>query len=549
MADETKRGISTPPGTILGYRANGQPIYPIAGGAPGDDEPAPANGGGPRLTHTQTVNRQREIDTEMQRIGELEAPTTEDETYFEELRTEFHELDAYRKKLERQAKLDSVREIVDGPLRDAARAGARRPAGRVESGQADWYDKDSILEPDSVEDKRFRNPWKLDEMRTYGRPQSEIVAEVRSRALSAVEQMQVASDNIRSAATDIIERFDDEGGNLSRLALALSEPEYLRAWSRMARDPQAGEGGLSDTERHSVARVKSLARAMSLTDTAGGYLVPFQLDPTIILTSDGSRNDIRQAARQVVATGDVWHGVSAGAVSWGYRAEAAEAGDDSPTLAQPTVPIYTADGFVPISMEALADASNIAAEVGALLAQGKDDLEAVTFATADGSGKPTGIVTALVAGSSIVTVTTGDTLAVGDVHKVHDAVPARYRGRPSAAWLANNQIYSKIRQFDNAGGAGLWARLGEGRPDGMIGRQVLEAEAMDGTYGSGENYVLIFGDFSNYVIADRIGTTVEFIPHLFGNSNRPTGQRGWYAYVRHGADSVNDGAFRVLNVT
>jgi DNA polymerase III gamma/tau subunit len=32
-------GISVPPGTILGYRADGRPIYPIAGGAETDDEP------------------------------------------------------------------------------------------------------------------------------------------------------------------------------------------------------------------------------------------------------------------------------------------------------------------------------------------------------------------------------------------------------------------------------------------------------------------------------------------------------------------------------
>jgi hypothetical protein len=32
-------GISVPPGTVLGYRADGRPIYPIAGGAETDDEP------------------------------------------------------------------------------------------------------------------------------------------------------------------------------------------------------------------------------------------------------------------------------------------------------------------------------------------------------------------------------------------------------------------------------------------------------------------------------------------------------------------------------
>lgn len=63
----------------------------------------------------------------------------------------------------------------------------------------------------------------------------------------------------------------------------------------------------------------------------------------------------------------------------------------------------------------------------------------------------------------------------------------------------------------------------------------------------GNDNILVFGEFQNYVVADRVGTTVEFIPHLFAlGNNRPSGQRGWYAYARVGADSVNDGAFRVL---
>ncbi|PWG74840.1 phage major capsid protein, partial [Enterococcus hirae] len=89
-------------------------------------------------------------------------------------------------------------------------------------------------------------------------------------------------------------------------------------------------------------------RAMSLTDNAGGYLVPFQLDPTVIITSDGSTNPVRQIARKVVATGDTWNGVSSAAVSWSWDAEAAEVSDDATTFAQPSIPIYKAAGFVPI---------------------------------------------------------------------------------------------------------------------------------------------------------------------------------------------------------
>ena len=75
---------------------------------------------------------------------------------------------------------------------------------------------------------------------------------------------------------------------------------------------------------------------------------------------------------------------------------------------------------------------------------------------------------------------------------------------------------------------------------------------MDGVITAlADNLMAIFGDFSNYVIADRVGMTVETIQHLLDGSTPsvPTGQRGVYAYYRVGADSVNDGAFSMLNVT
>lgn len=499
---------------------------------------------GPTLTHSQSINRLREITTELERLGELDELNPTDEQYFEQLRTEFAEVDKHRKKLERDVKLAEIRKAGEG----VSAANLRLDRGITGDARGSDYDRDAILEPDSIEQKRFRNPWKLDEVRTFGRDPEELASEYRARALSAVEQMPAANDKIRSAATSIIEQWDDEDGNLSRLALALSEPTYMRAWSKLARDPHAAQ--LTDEERASIGRVRQFARAMSLTDTAGGYLVPFQLDPTVIITANGSVNQIRQVARQVIATGDVWNGVSSGAVAWSYDAEAAEVSDDATTFAQPTVPIYKAQGFVPISTEAFQDAANVTQEVGRLLSFGKDVLEANSFAVGTGSGMPTGIVTALTGTSSVVTSATTDTFALADVYALQGALPARYRAMPSTAWMANTLIYNRIRQFDTAGGSALWAQLGDGTPERLLNKTVIESEDMDGVINATqENYAAVFGDFSNYVIADRIGMTVEFVPHLFGANRRPTNQRGWLAYVRHGADSVNDAAFRMLNIT
>lgn len=427
----------------------------------------------------------------------------------------------------------------------AAGGGGSRVVPGSTSSRSD-YDRDAVLEPDSVEDRRFRNPWDISEVRTFGRDAGELEAEFRSRALAAIETMPGCNDNIRAAATTILEESADHPGKLARQILLTSSPAYLRAWSKMAR---GNAQAMTQDEQRAMAEVEQF-RAMSLTDSAGGFLVPFQLDPTVIITSNGSRNDIRSAARQVVATGDVWNGVSSAAVSWSWDAEAAEVSDDSTTFAQPSIPIHKAQGFVPISIEALADEQNVTQEVAKLLAQGKDDLEAVALATGTGSGQPTGIVTALAGTSSEINAAADDTFAIGDVYTIEGALPARYRSR--ASWLANNSIYNLVRRFDTSGGGGFWTNLGQGRPNELLGRPALECEGMDGTVtttGAVSNFILVFGAFENYVIADRIGMTVEFIPHLFhtGN-NRPSGQRGWYAYTRMGADSVNDGAFRMLDV-
>ena len=62
------------------------------------------------------------------------------------------------------------------------------------------------------------------------------------------------------------------------------------------------------------------------------------------------------------------------------------------------------------------------------------------------------------------------------------------------------------------------------------------------------NPALVYGDFDGYVIADRIGLAVEFVPQLFSTGNGlPNGRRGWYAHWRVGGDVVSNSNF-VLSV-
>jgi HK97 family phage major capsid protein len=524
---------------LLHIDRHGRPHYLIGGGSV-DTEQGSAEETPLTFTHAETLSRMEDISETVSRIAAKTELSDADEAYLSDLDSDFSRLDAHRKQLEAAETRARLEHQIG---RDA------RGRGTTGYDRGHDYDRDAILEPDSIEDRRFRDPWRLTEMRTFGQAPEQVGRELRARALSAAERMQGCSDAIRKAATAILEENDNEDGHLSRQMLLTSAPAYFRAWSKIAVNPVGGIAELSEDERRALNEVKSFQRAMSLSDPAGGYLVPFQLDPTVILTSDGSYNEIRMLAREVVAIGDTWNGVSAGATSWSFDAEASEVSDDSSTFAGPAIPIRMARGFVPISLEARMDAINVTTEVGRLLAQGKDDLEAIKFAVGDPvAGEPRGIITALIAAAPPVVVnsTTTDTFAFNDMYKVQGALPARYRSR--ASWLANNLFWNLVRQ--TAPVQSLWQEPANDRFPRFLGKTVAEAEAMDGVINATQdNYMAVFGDFSNYVIADRIGMTVDFIPHLFGTNRRPTGQSGWFAYYRVGADTVNNGGFRIYDVT
>jgi predicted phage gp36 major capsid-like protein len=61
---------------------------------------------------------------------------------------------------------------------------------------------------------------------------------------------------------------------------------------------------------------------------------------------------------------------------------------------------------------------------------------------------------------------------------------------------------------------------------------------------------MIVGDFNYFVIVDRIGLTVELVPHIFGVTARyPIGQRGLYFYYRNSSRVLTAAAFVALQGT
>jgi HK97 family phage major capsid protein len=394
-----------------------------------------------------------------------------------------------------------------------------------------------------------KDPFDLNELR-WNSP----AAELRGRAKTAIEEVEAhLTDGQREAVTEKLATVDDPRGVIPGLILRTGNDDYRKAFQKA----MAGRQDLwTHDERQAVAALDEWRTMLGLTGDQGGFAVPFTLDTTLILTNAGTVNPMRQISRNVSIATDVWNGLSSAGVTGAWKQESAEAVEDSVVFAQPSIPVELANVFIRGSIEISQDFQNIEAMLSEVIADAKDRLEGAAFINGTGAAnaQPDGIIAALDGGSSEVSPGVAETFAVGDVYKVQSALSPRYQG--NASWVADLSTINAMRQFATANNYHAFLTdLAGGQPSQLLGQPLFQSSdmdpfsAIDESETDGNNHILLYGDFRNYVIVDRIGLTLEYIPHLFNTgTNFPSGERGWYAYWRVGADSVNDAAFRVLTV-
>jgi HK97 family phage major capsid protein len=376
--------------------------------------------------------------------------------------------------------------------------------------------------------------------------------ELRDRALRSIEAAHIAEvdhhdDAARSKARieGLVRKTDSPDGRFARYLLAVGSPTYKRAFTKYL---ATGDASMMDRHEQSAWSTGQMAyRAMSLTAANGGYAVPYELDTTILNTNNGVINPIRSLARVKQTTVDEWRGITSAGITASYVAEASESTDNSPTLAQPTVSTERAHAFVPFSIEIGMDYSSLQDDMTELFRDAKDVLEAGKFVTGTGTNEPFGVMTGT---TNTVAAATGLTVTMANLYALKNALPPRYRNSGSAAFIANVAILDRIRQFDTVGSqTAVWADgLQIGTPARLLGFPVYEASEITGTITNATK-IALFGDFSRYLILDRVGLTIEVLPHLLGANRRPTGERGLYAYWRNGAKVLDANAFRALTGT
>lgn len=474
------------------------------------------------------LDEQARIKADLQRMEQDETVTEEDSGDLRDtLVARWEELDAKAKPIiERMERVRGItRAAADPANREEGDAAARRAPEFMQR-------LDPFADMDAVRDGRVRR------------------ADLIARAQNVIEmhdRRRLLPGDRGDTAAERAQRPD-----IARHVLLTGSDDYVEAFRAYLNDPQ-GEG--------------QIARTALLTSTAtAGYLLPYVLDTSIILTNSGSTNPYRRIARVVQTTSNAWQGVNSAGVGVAMLAEGALATDSGSAVGQIQIIPQKAAAWVTGSFEVMGD-TDYASQLPGMFDDAKYVLEEQKFALGTGgstgpnTGEPLGIANALTATQKVVAVNAGTAggsfggtavAAVNDVYNLNAALGPRFRMSPSVGWVANITTINKIRALDQYGGGSFLVNLGDGKPNELLSDGLYESPSLISAGTAGGTAIgsatAIYGDWSKFIIVDRVGSTMLFDPLLksAGTGNIPSGNQGWFYYWRFGSGVATANAFRWL---
>ena len=453
-----------------------------------------------------------EIDAELRSIhtaaGDA-ALTAEQQTRWDELDTEVAE----------------VRQNIEQAEKDEARA------QRVAESRARWGSVQVAA--------THTDAFDIDAMR--GASGAELVDRARF-AFDPAFSRRAASDSAQEIVRKLdvfSDREDADAAQLARYVLVHGSDAYRSAFRNWMTAAAKGNSPVL-----TMAEAEAVRASMSLTSANGGYALPTLLDPTLIKTGAMTKNPVRRLARVEQGMQDKWNGVTAGNVTTYWKAEGSAFTDGSPTMGGVQVDAAMLTAYVTGSYEIFQD-SNLLSQLPGLIGEAIDHAEGVAVVTGSGSGAPKGIITAIsaTAGSTVTATTRGAFTSASalDTLALFNSLPERYED--TSSWLMNKATYLTIAQ-QTIGTAGTKV-IDMTNRNVILDLPVERASSVTSATTSG-NILAVLGDFSEFIVYDRLGVNVEFIQNVVDGSGLPTGQRGLVAYKRVGSDVADVNAFRFL---
>jgi len=352
-----------------------------------------------------------------------------------------------------------------------------------------------------------------------------------------------------------------------RITRRAMQPDYRKAYERYIRmSGQMHDAAMAYT-RLSGDEQKALTEG---TDSAGGFLVPPDIQAELLVRK-AQMAGVRRAGARVQATsrdilkypmvqaassttgglasggGSIWSSGFVGSVA----GETPTFTDTDAAFGSFDVPVKKIRVATKLSNDFISDAVvNVLAFLSQNGAENMALVEDSEFLNGDGSALhplgllQSGLTTVDVEGTTTNTIsnTTG---AAGSAPKIIDveyAVPSQYV--PNAKWMVRRSVEGHIRKLVDGSGRFLWPGvLGSGfaMPAKEIdGYPVVNSEFMPKD-DTDANAVILFGDFSGYIIAERAQITSTILRERFAD----TDQTGIILWERVGGATWNPDAFRV----
>lgn len=256
---------------------------------------------------------------------------------------------------------------------------------------------------------------------------------------------------------------------------------------------------------------QQVLRALTETDSEGGYLVPEELRTEVFRVLPDVAV-MRNLARVLPMTTDTLKLNSLSARPTAYwTAEYQSKSTTSAEFSQITLSPNDLVCLLPVTEQLLADANiNLVQFIIQLFAEAIGLAEDKAFFTGSGTGQPKGITQESIASQSV-----GVSVTLDDIIDLIDLVPQRVAQSPKAAFVANRSVKRMIRKLKDQNNDYIW-RDGKGGVGGS-GESIRLPDTLYGYPFYEQNDLpkdeLYFGDWSMYIIGDRqtmaVSTTTE----------------------------------------
>ena len=364
-------------------------------------------------------------------------------------------------------------------------------------------------------------------------------AELEKRGLTAEEQgkcdeLIIKQDEIRSqidremklaeaerSAAEETLKFADENRSKPKSEQAsqhgAASEEYRAAFYKMVASGQSGYSGLNADE------VRAL---QSDSNTSGGFLVaPQQMVDGLIKFVDNML-----FIRQLATKFRVPSATSLGAASLDndpadadWTAELLTGSEDS-TMSFGKRELFPRPVAkrIKISNKLLRQVPAVEALVQARLGYKFGVTQEKAFMTGSGANQPLGLFTASNDGIPISRdVSTGNTTTAitfdGLTHAKY-ALKGQYHGL--AQWLFHRDAVRMLALIKDGAGGYIWQQAKTlADPDMVLGRPLIMSEYVPNTFTTGL-YCGMFGDFSNYWIADALDMQIQRLVELYAETNQ-----------------------------